>query len=1293
MIKGIGIRMKWKITSCFVLMLGMFSGALTGCGVAEQDSATSSVSQPREDVPTEGVQPDIHLNVPPPSVHQEFSDQYNQVKSQMNNFSPDLKLAIANNAAKFFSPSPGGDETEVSTDNSTPSQGNGDDAAAPSPPVFHTLMGGTLPLEEDGNCDPKAQFLCLDAPRPPEGFSQVYTIDAGVDVVVRMDLTQLAVFGSQDPVAIVSIFNSDSGGAATEMLIMPEDVQSTSDPDVGRFETAVPLGGNGKFTIVVSAYRNINDGEANELFSKMVEVYRTGQADIEFVEAKKLTQGTLGTEVSDGDTISAEALQLTVKLLSTYSPGIQIRFENYDEAGHLKGFVAVGHVSSLQGQFDGTDWSYTAPLLLHLGVNEIRIVASNPQLEAQLGDQAPDSMTLTFTVTNFFGRPTLKVISPDPAEPLVAQHSEHQKVELSFCYTMIPELAAEGRGAADPDQCITGSLGLEACLFVNGRKIGMVGGGPNPDGDTIDYNPAEGVFTARVTPDFGINLYQINVTEDKCETALFTQAGSFIFGQPHPMIEDGVIGEDGLFTQRGVHLDVDRSFLEGEVKGAIQAFLDRPETADMILGIFKSTARKPGYTCDDFIDPNTGRPVQSNGDTSIEFLEDSFTLGPGDGSGRAIELKSLTTGSSGMLELSVVLNGMHGEADLTPVESTGNTFNGMDLGFLPISFAIQKLEMNIGVAFPLDHKAIDSDGDGEKDTRRLDLKTLPGKELFRITGDGPLGKAIYINSSRNPLAAGLELLDWQSNLLGNTFNAIMGGTLLCGIEEGQNNTSSGVIGKAAVDLQNIQSKNPNIFRLSFDQEILGKQIKLDVAVDALKAEIEFDEEGIHVRNIPVRANPAASVLSTLATEFEKGILGPVSRYRITAEQDPQKNITNSTHVLGVEIGEDVINQALFAAVGAGLLDLGVDAKFYKEKEIIPNEEIAPNGAKLAPGVDINRDGVVDESDEMTPVRLELSPDKRMPPTVSFLSDEEVARFITEEEASADSGDDSGTTDPSGDTPPPDESPTHPYWVAGQTYFRIAVANLEIAAYKQEFIPESLGGLRHYCKKTWSDDPSIPAKGFCNISSAVLVDDNDIPNDQPGCEDGEVVSMTNDNGVKLSHQSRTLANADEVVPLYRIRMNAVLHGKISGINREISAKERIQDPQAPVRTVLHMQFAPSPISPRALIPAVEVIENNTNISDEEIISRWDTILTGAIGDRCRGLNELRIPINDSIEFDPEKEGLIQDIGLTAIDLGTDPETLPEAFIDDNRLYLDLLLAADLKFEGDDSSSDDGGMGNP
>jgi hypothetical protein len=42
-------------------------------------------------------------------------------------------------------------------------------------------------------------------------------------------------------------------------------------------------------------------------------------------------------------------------------------------------------------------------------------------------------------------------------------------------------------------------------------------------------------------------------------------------------------------------------------------------------------------------------------------------------------------------------------------------------------------------------------------------------------------------------------------------------------------------------------------------------------------------------------------------------------------------------------------------------------------------------------------------------------------------------------------------------------------------------------------------------------------------------------------------------------------------------------------------------------------------------------------------------------------------------------------LTSIGLGIEPEQLPEAYLDDNRLYLDVLLFADLQFGG--------AMGNP
>jgi hypothetical protein len=81
---------------------------------------------------------------------------------------------------------------------------------------------------------------------------------------------------------------------------------------------------------------------------------------------------------------------------------------------------------------------------------------------------------------------------------------------------------------------------------------------------------------------------------------------------------------------------------------------------------------------------------------------------------------------------------------------------------------------------------------------------------------------------------------------------------------------------------------------------------------------------------------------------------------------------------------------------------------------------------------------------------------------------------------------------------------------------------------------------------------------------------------------------------------------------------------------------------------------------------------------------DTILGGAFSSECENLNELRFPIAERFPAVPasgeEVEPLLPDLGIEAIDLGG-TDTLPQVFIDDNHLFMDVLLHAGLVFTDD------------
>ena len=955
--------------------------SLSACGLSSDLKSTAddpnagagAVSQPANSdaFQPSDIEPDIHINVPPPETEsQEGSEAqdsaYETIVEELGakgeiyeEFSDGLREEIAGNV---------NDEDEGTEGIPGTSGGR-----------FFTIFGLVAPTNlPPGDCNVSSDFLCIDFPQPLDGASDIFTIDPGVDVVARFNLDELAYFGGSDgsdPVAVISVFNMDTGSAASEVLIMPQDVhaftppappgettdgeipgeegsedpvseggatETESGPAEAFFSSSISLGGSGQFAIVVSMYQNINNGERNDLVSRMVTVYRTDRnaAEIEFVEAKRVENDAVVpdkvindelvvNDVKDGDVISAEALELTVRLLSTFSPGVQVRFENYTEEGHLQGIDTVGYTAANQSQ----EGLFTGRVRLHRGINEIHMIADNPELKQALGPDAFEPQTIIFTVTNFHGRPEIQTTITDSngeeAEVLVPQLSASgDTVGLEFCFTLVP-----GVSTADDGECVGGGLGFDVEVFLNGRKV-----------DAGEYNTNNGKFNYQLVPEFGVNIYEVKVTKKDEITGKVSDTyafqGVYVYGETNTLIENGEVNEEhprNLFTKRGLGAHLHSSIFNQELKDALQVLLDKEDTKNSFLGIFKKNAKSVPYTCDEFIDPLTGNPAKGGGETSIEILEDSFVLGPVENGrakegGRAIELKTLEPKDDGILHVGLTIHGMRGSANMKPIEGTGNTFHGLPLGFLPIEFAIKKIDVNIGVKF---ERQIDADGDGVDESLGLDLVKIPGKKLFDIVGDGPMGKLMYVDSTRNALAAGIELHDWQTNLISNQFHGILGGTLLCGVEFGQNKVAADGdsinLREAAIDILNVIGKrNDNWFRIGIaDLDLFdtGSPISMDVAAHVLRGNIEFSAQGVHVSDVPVRVTPGKNDLNRLADEHPSGKFGSVSRHQPEGEAKPELSGFGTDKKIALTVSEDTVNQGIFGAILSGLLDLDVDANF------------------------------------------------------------------------------------------------------------------------------------------------------------------------------------------------------------------------------------------------------------------------------------------------------------------------------------------------------------------------------
>lgn len=1275
--------------------------SLAACGSGKDEDVEVQASPSTQNSPS-NIQPNIHENVPPPTSESKNSEDAGVAPNTAENF--------FNGKEAYDDFSDPLKERIYQTYQIDPSQGLGGNGNG----YYNTLLGRTAPtlyvkpgaiskvrtekaadgsvvqyrvmaLESgDAGCDPSSTFLCLDSPE--NGFE---TVHPGVDVTGKIDLSQLAVFGASDPVIVVSVFNNSGGGASAEIPIMPGDVQETADPNIGKFSAAVGLTGAGKFTIVVSAFRVINEGAGNELASILVNGTRIEAPEIEFVNAapspinKLADPGHETDPVENNAVIASDFLNVKVKLLTAGGAGIQVKFDDANENDDLQSSVVA-----LPSE-EGADTFFTGVVPLHQGVNKITVTARSPALDELLGNAAPEPSVVTFTVFNADGGPRIKILKPEKDGVIEQNAGSGQKVDLQFCYTFVPSkvTGSLGGGASLPslnDTCKTGDLGFTPDVYLNGTKI--------LGNENIIYDATQGIFTVKLEPRFGVNIYevssvdQIRASNEQTKSSSYV-AGALSFGKSMKLIENGQIATSNSMTHRGLNLDIDKSLVETQVKDLLLKFLNRPQTSDLVLNIFKKTATTPGYVCHEL-----EQQVVSGGDTSIEFLKDTFSLG-------SIEISEIKPSSDGLLHVSARINGMHGQADLRAVDGRIVTYYGEEVGFLPLKIDIARLDVNLGITFTKKHdQDLNQDGilDAKDDRIVLDIRKIPDMAIMSVIGDGPLGNYVSVDTDRNPHAAGAQFLDEQQGLIKRQFQTSLEGTFVCGIEEGQNHPLTGALGKAVLDVEKLTSYNQNFLRLPFSLNLFGKAISLDVAYDLLRADaIRIDSDGIHIVNAPLRFNPGPTALTKLASDFSDGIIAAVSRWAAPDEDEPTINNTTENHQVALGLGEDVFSQIFSAASLAGLIDLDIDANFYSNNKINPNKSLAPmggNDSRLANDIDVNLDGRKDDLDKQIPLLLKVRSDKRVSPMLTFLSVSEVqllADTVVQKPAPG------ATPQPS---PTPDSTDRNPG--EGQTvnpngrYFRLTLPNLELAVYRTAPVPESQGGVKTYCEKVipTTYNSTLEAKGLCKVGpeSKTLVPIENLAAGEE-CPAASIVKIPAKNGNVVSYGDLSAATADNPKPLYRIKVNLMVHGEIKGFKRVAAAADFLTNPNPPEKTKIQLRLVPNTLSETnpIFISSIEVLENNTSKSDATLADDWNTTLTGALASPCERFNEIMIPIPEEFAGKADENGnptaLLPDFGIDSLDIGkidpSDPSTLdhiPAVYIDDSRLYLDILAHVGLNF---------------
>ncbi|HEX5034482.1 MAG TPA: hypothetical protein VFW62_08390, partial [bacterium] len=218
------------------------------------------------------------------------------------------------------------------------------------------------------------------------------------------------------------------------------------------------------------------------------------------------------------------------------------------------------------------------------------------------------------------------------------------------------------------------------------------------------------------------------------------------------------------------------------------------------------------------------------------------------------------------------------------------------------------------------------------------------------------------------------------------------------------------------------------------------------------------------------------------------------------------------------------------------------------------------------------------------------------------------------------------------------------------------------------------------------------KGLCSVpdDAKSLVPIESLPSGET-CPEANIVKIPAKNGIIMSYEGASSDNSENPKPLYRIKANVMIHGEIKGIVRTAAGADFLTNPNPPEKTKLQIRVVPNVGAGDNpyFITAMQVLENNTNKSDTQIQDDWKTTLTGALGDPCKFFNELVVPIPERFPGIPtdgtEPKDLLPDFGIAALDIGivdpADPASLgniPAAFIDDSRLYLDILAHLGLVF---------------
>lgn len=1177
------------------------------------------------------------------------------------------------------------------------------------------------------------QDLCVDGPS-----SEFETVNDSIRVEGRIFTQAIASFGAQDPVLVISIFDAANGRLLTgEVPIFPQEFEGTTQEHVAKFSKAIALPYVGTFDIVVSGFFSDSEGNPTLISERIKTVTKQGIPEIALVsvlsqnpqdnpEVDEDDTETIQT-LQDGAQVSTTRLAFKIELKSSgFKTPLIVRNkmgEEDDAKITYSNLIAQAepgdeNIESEKGKkFYSLSFQSGDAVPLHPGLNVIEISATNPVLE-QFKDQIDPSLySFTFKVNNKAGGPQIKILSDLQSGQIVPQtKASGQVLPVQFCLTSIPSESNPNL----QDGCVTeiNESKVAVNVYLNGNQV-------SEDKITV----ASGKFTANLEPNFGINILKIQ-TEDKSlkinppeavegeeaaaldpvDASFHIEEKSVIFalGNVIPHIKNGEIYENtngdlkNTFTERGLGLNLSNRLLKKQLKPVIQKFLNDPERIkSMLLGFSKKTTT-PGFICTE-----DGEYSVNTGDTSITFLEEGLQIGE-------LEVFELEGHSSThMLHLRARLNGLQAELNLKGLNSALNvTYDGYQSNGLALSLKLARLDLNVGVKF------VKEDG-----ILKLDLREIPGLPVVSMVGNGPLGNVVHVNSERNPINAGAEGLDGQSGLFGPQIDKTFNRLVLCGIEEGLNHPLTGALGKNTADLEKLHKYNQNAFRIAVDQdiELLKKNINLDMALNVLKGEIDFDDDGMHIRNIPTRFNPGPKKLHQIRAqdEFQVGEFGPLQKFAQadnggSAIFDDDRYSRASGYNFGLTLSEDTINMALYAANLSGVFDLSIDPNFYGDAGITPVKQVSPVNEKLLLNADLNKNGLIGSEDIIMPgvteadipIRLSLETNKKLAPMLTFLSAKEKSELMVRLEAIKASNQEQSGTDVSDASNPDDPSVVTSDLVIDDStkIFKIVFPEVKIIYHQLQPISPEQGGYKSVCRNVSVDSAIDGENGpkvfplevqspsqFCPISASTFSDpiDGQCPEGSTGLE-------------KFPVKNGPVIGGDPDVeghPVLTLKGTLQVYGVFSGMNRQVPLADYLKNPEGDLEAMKKNLLRIRLIAGANQLTA-EPIQVASGINPKGAMESLSDLLGVALNSDCNFFNEIRLPIPDRFPGLPENGGTYEEgslgdtlcgFGIDHLSLGSlDPFNeqgqvneageneayMPDLFIDENGLYLDLVAGLTL-----------------